>query len=102
MVGDSTTYLISKQASQHIPAGLRVYLNAVARFLRSYPRLIMPLLVLYGALSPFSNDFIVASLTLTGHSYRNIIIPLTIGNVIFNVGLAYLGFYAYDTIMAWW
>ncbi len=102
MVGDSTTYLISKRVGDTVPLSLKHWLDRVARFLDQRPRLLTPLLILYGTVSPFSNDFIVASLTLTGHSYWRIILPLAIGNTIFNIGLAYLGLYAYDSIMAWW
>ncbi len=102
MVGDSTTYLISKRVGDNVPSSLQIYLDRIAHFVDRRPTLIAPILILYGALSPFSNDFIVASLTLTGHSYRRIIIPLAIGNTFFNIGLAYLGYYAYDSIMAWW
>lgn len=102
MVGDSTTYVISKQVRHAVPVALQHFLEKVSRFLNRQPQLLVPILFLYGALSPFSNDFIVASLTLTGYTYRQIIVPLAAGNVVFNIGLAYLGFFAYDAIMAWW
>lgn len=102
MVGDSTTFLISNQVRHAVPPSVHYYLKRVSQFLDERPQLVIPLLILYGSVSPFSNDFIVASLTLSGYSYKRIIFPLAIGNVIFNIGLAYLGFFAYDAIMAWW
>ncbi len=101
MVGDSTTYLLSREAKQLVSGKVTIWLGMVARTLAAHPRLITPVLMLYGTISPFSNDFIVASLTLMGYSYRRIIIPLTIGNTFYNIALAYLGYYYYDVVIGW-
>ncbi len=97
MVGDSTTYLFSRQAKKAVSGRVERWLASVSHVLARHPRLLMPGLMLYGTISPFSNDFIVASLTLMGISYRRIIIPLTIGNMLYNITLAYLGYYFYDS-----
>jgi hypothetical protein len=101
MVGDSTTYLFSRQAKQAVTGRVERWLADVAVVLARHPRLLTPALMLYGTMSPFSNDFIVASLTLMGFSYRRIIIPLTIGNMVYNITLAYLGYYFYDSWVGW-
>jgi membrane protein YqaA with SNARE-associated domain len=101
MVGDSTTYLFSRQAKKGVSGRVKRWLDSVAHVLARHPRLLTPGLILYGTISPFSNDFIVASLTLMGFSYRRIIIPLTIGNMLYNIALAYLGFYFYDSWVGW-
>ncbi len=101
MVGDSTTYLFSRQAKKGVSGRVERWLDSVAHVLARHPRLLTPGLLLYGTISPFSNDFIVASLTLMGFSYRRIIIPLTIGNMAYNIALAYLGFYFYDSWVGW-
>lgn len=98
MVGDSTMFLLSKKVEHVLPPSLQHYLGKLATWLKKWPVLLTPGLVLYGSLSPFSNDFIVASLSLLKYSYRRIIIPLAVGNIIFNIGLAYIGIYGYDWV----
>ncbi len=101
MCGDSTMYAIGRQFKETLSPRLTLAVDEVRRLAEAHPRLLTPALILYGALSPFSNDFIVGSLSIAGHSYWRTIIPLSIGNLLYNIGIAYLGFYAYDTIIAW-
>jgi uncharacterized membrane protein YdjX (TVP38/TMEM64 family) len=102
MIGDSTMFLFSRQAGHLIAPNLRARLATVAEWFARHPRLLTPSLILYGAVSPLSNDFIVASLALLKYQYHKIIIPLTIGNICFNTALAYLGYFAYDSLMGLW
>jgi uncharacterized membrane protein YdjX (TVP38/TMEM64 family) len=101
MIGDSTMFYISKKVKKNLSHKTAKMFSKWALSLNKHPYLITPILISYGALSPFSNDFIVASMSIMGYSYRRIIIPLAIGNVIFNIAIAYAGLYAYDTIVAW-
>jgi uncharacterized membrane protein YdjX (TVP38/TMEM64 family) len=101
MIGDSVMYGVSKRASHLVRGRVATILQSVAVALSAHPKLLAPALVLYGTISPFSNDFIVASLSFMGYSYRRIIIPLTIGNMFYNITLAYLGYYYYDVVVAW-
>lgn len=98
MLGDSTMFLMSKKVAHVLPVSIRHSLSRLSLWLDKWPVLLTPALVLYGTFSPFSNDFIVASLSLLKYSYRRIIIPLAIGNILFNIGLAYIGIYGYDWI----
>ncbi|MEO8580948.1 MAG: VTT domain-containing protein [Patescibacteria group bacterium] len=101
MLGDTTSYMLGKQSSKILPKRFEKPLNQLASWLASHPKLITPSLILYGAFSPFSNDFIVISMGLIRYPYKKLIPPLTIGNIFYNVALAYLGFYAFDSIQAW-
>ncbi len=101
MIGDSVMFGVSKQAGKLVSGRVATWLTNVATALGARPRLLTPALVLYGTVSPFSNDFIVASLSIMGYRYRQIIIPLTIGNMLYNIALAYLGYYYYDVIIGW-
>ncbi len=74
-------------------------MQTVASYVKRYPRLLTPGLVLYGSLSPLSDDFAVVSLSLMRFAYARVVIPLALGNVFYNVGMAYLGVYAYDWVM---
>lgn len=101
MIGDSVMFGVSKQAGKLVSGRVATWLTTVATALGARPRLLTPALILYGTVSPFSNDFIVASLSLMGYSYRRIILPLTAGNMLYNIALAYLGYYYYDVIIGW-
>lgn len=99
MLGDSTMFLLSKKVQPSLSPKILAFTDAVADRLNLHPSLISPGLLLYGMFSPFSNDFIVASLSIMGYSYRKIIVPLAIGNIFYNIALAYLGLYAYDAVI---
>lgn len=101
MIGDSTMYLIGKSVKDSLSPRIHATIDQFSRYLGRHPKLVAPALVTYGAVSPFSNDFIVASFSMMNRGYWQTIIPLTIGNIFYNTALAYLGFYAYDTIIAW-
>jgi len=101
MAGDSTMYFIGSKVKGSLPPRLLATVNQLSIYLQNHPRQITPMLIGYGAFSPFSNDFIVGSLSMTDYSYWRTIIPLAIGNIFFNIALAYLGVYAYDLIIDW-
>ena len=101
MLGDSTMYLIGNRVKDTLPPRLLATMDRLAGYLLRHPRLVSPALVTYGAVSPFSNDFVVASLSVVGYSYWRTILPLALGNTFYNIGLGYLGLYAYDAILDW-
>jgi len=101
MCGDSVMFGVSKQAGHLVSGRVATWLSTVAEALGAHPKLLAPALVVYGSISPFSNDFIVASLSLMGYRYRQIIVPLTMGNMLYNIALAYLGYYYYDVVIGW-
>ncbi|MFP7569926.1 VTT domain-containing protein [Marivita sp. S2033] len=101
MLGDSTMYLIGSRVKASLSPRLLATIARLAEQVLRHPKLVAPALVAYGAVSPFSNDFVVASLSVAGYSYWRTIIPLAMGNILYNVALAYLGLYAYDAIIGW-
>lgn len=100
ILGDSTMYLIGRGVRPIIPKRLVATISHISSWLERHPRLITPGLFIYGACSPFSNDFIVATLSLSGYSYWRTIIPLALGNCVFNIGIAYLGREAYTALVS--
>ena len=101
MLGDSTMYLIGSNVKNSLSPRMQATADRLSGFLVAHPRLVAPILVTYGTISPFSNDFVVGSLSVAGYSYWRTILPLTLGNICYNIGLAYLGLYAYDAIIGW-
>jgi uncharacterized membrane protein YdjX (TVP38/TMEM64 family) len=101
MIGDSVTHIVSRSVQHTVPATVTHFLENIKASMMHHPRLVTTGLILYGCISPFSNDFVVASLTLMGYRYRSILIPLTLGNIVYNITLAYLGVYYYESIAQW-
>lgn len=101
MVGDSTMYLIGSKVKTSLPPRIEATIAHLSERMARHPKLVTPALISYGAVSPFSNDFVVASLSMIGYSYWRTILPLAMGNTLYNIALAYLGLYAYDAIMGW-
>jgi len=99
MLGDSTMFFLSKKVAPALPEHVLHVTERIGAFFSAHPHLLAPALFLYGALTPFSNDWIVGSLSVSGYSFRRIMIPLTLGNIVFNIGIAYAGIYAYDAIL---
>lgn len=100
MIGDSASYFLGKQGEQVLPTRFKTALESVGYYLHKYPRAVTPFLLVYGTISPFSNDFIMISTGLVQYSYWRVIIPLSIGNTFYNIGLALIGYYAFDSFQA--
>ena len=95
MLGDSTSYYIGYQGRIIIPDRLQKILQQVRYFGLKYPKILPLFFFLYGSLVPFSNDFIVISMGLSRYPFWRVMIPLGLGNLVFNISLAYLAVYAY-------
>ena len=97
MVGDSTMFLLSKQVQGKLSQAQQERLDSWSEYFAKHPRLVAPSLVLYGTFSPLSNDFVVAGLSLMNFNYLRIVVPLTIGNIFYNIAIAYVGIGFYQT-----
>lgn len=98
MLGDTTTYYLGHQGSAIIPQWMQRFLRRISMLVESHPRLSPFLFFLYGSIVPFSNDFIVISMGLSRYPFWKVILPLGLGNLVFNISLAYLSVYAYGFI----
>jgi len=98
MLGDTTSYYIGYQGSVVFPESIQKILQRIRDFGLRYPRTLPLLFFLYGCLSPFSNDFIVISMGLSHYPYWRVIVPLGLGNLVFNISLAYFATQAYDLL----
>ena len=99
MLGDSTSYYVGYRGgaiiSQRLQEGIFRYVNS---FTRNYPKAFPVFCLLYGSFVPFSNDFITISAGLARYPFWRVMVPLAVGNMIFNVSLAYFAVYAYDLL----
>jgi uncharacterized membrane protein YdjX (TVP38/TMEM64 family) len=101
MGGDSLMYIVCRNLKNTFSPRLQATIAHLSHYFTSHPRLVTPGLFLYGAVSPFSNDFIVATMSLSKYPYLRTILPLMLGNCIFNITIAYIGLYSYATIIGW-
>lgn len=99
ITADTFTFFAARKGSALLGERLQASLTQLALYVERYPRLVTPGLVLYGTLSPLSNDFAVISLSLMRYAYHRVVLPLAVGNVVYNVGMAYFGVYAYDFVV---
>jgi membrane protein YqaA with SNARE-associated domain len=95
MLGDSTSYLVGYHGRAILPTSLQKTLERLLKFFMRYPRTLPFFFFTYGAIIPFSNDFIVVTMGLARYPFWRVMLPLGIGNFVFNIGLAYLSVYAY-------
>ena len=98
MLGDTTSYYIGYSGGTVIPQKIQKILKKFCDFCLTRPRLIPIAFFLYGSLVPFSNDFIVISMGLARYPFWRVMVPLGLGNLVFNISLAYIALYAYDFI----
>ena len=98
MIGDSTSYLLGYEGSEIIPARVQSIMEKIFAFGQKHPTALPVFFFLYGALTPFSNDFLVIPAGLAKYPFKKIMIPLALGNMVFNILLAYSGSYAYRAL----
>jgi uncharacterized membrane protein YdjX (TVP38/TMEM64 family) len=99
ITSDTVTFFTIRRGRQFVGEAMLGSMERIASYIQKYPRLLTPGLMLYGMLSPLSNDFAVISLSLMRYSFFAVVFPLAVGNVIYNLSVAYLGVYAYDWIV---
>ena len=96
MLGDSTSYLIGYKGRDILPSHLQRIFQKLCGWCLTRPSWLVPVaLFSYGAFVPFSNDFIVISMGPARFPYLRLRIPLGIGNIVFNMGAAFIGAYGY-------
>lgn len=100
MSGDSISYLIGRQGSSFIPHPLQPLFNGINHIAINRKHLFPLVCFLYGAFCPLSNDFITISAGAAKVTYLKVMIPLALGNLVFNIGLAFLAVYSYDWLSA--
>jgi membrane protein DedA with SNARE-associated domain len=94
-IGDSTSYFVGYHGSVIIPKKAKRFLKRLLSFFMRYPRLLPFFFFFYGAFVPLSNDFIVVTMGMAKYPFWRVMIPLGLGNVVFNVGLALIARFSY-------
>lgn len=100
ITGDSFSYLTGKQGAALIPGRLYQLFTKIHELATRHPKSFPFICLLYGCVSPLSNDFITIPAGMAKIPYWRVMFPLGIGNIIFNITFAYLSVYAYDWVQA--
>ncbi len=96
---DTCTFFAARRGRALLPENASASLMKFAHWLHKHPKIFTPCLALYGTVSPLSNDFAVISLSLMKYRYWQVVPVLAVGNMIYNITVAFLGIYAYDWIV---
>ncbi len=98
MLGDSTSYYLGRQSVAIIPEQVLVRVRKLGFVKERYPRLLPFLFFCFGALLPISNDIITIPMGILRYPFWKTMIPLGLGNLVFNIGLALLSVHAYELV----
>ena len=98
MIGDTTSYYLGYSERGIVPQRVQRILQRFFNFCLAHQKILPIAFFLYGALSPLSNDFIAVSMGLARYPFWRVIVPLGLGNLVFNISLAYLAVHAYDIL----
>lgn len=90
MAGDSVSYALGYQGQAVVPPRMRSAAQRLYRFLRRFPRLVPAFFFVYGAIAPFSNDLVGVTMGVARYPFVRVMVPLALGNLVFNVALAFL------------
>ncbi|MCA9367760.1 hypothetical protein KC887_05900 [Candidatus Kaiserbacteria bacterium] len=96
---DSLTFFAARRGRALLSQHLKASFAKLEKQLERHPHWLAPGLIFYGTLAPLSNDFAVISLSLMKYKYLSVIPALAVGNIIYNVAIAYFGVSVYDWVM---
>ena len=95
MVGDSTSYFLGYSSESIAPGKIKNFFKRLYAYTEHHPKLLALFCFLFGALTPFSNDFITISAGIAKYPFWKVMIPLGLGNLVFNISIAYLATHMY-------
>jgi membrane protein YqaA with SNARE-associated domain len=94
-LGDAVSYFVGYQGSSIITRSFDKPFRLIHTFGLKHPKFLPWIFFLYGAFSPISNDFIAVSTGLSRYPFWEVMIPLALGNAVFNMSLAYFATQGY-------
>ena len=94
ILGESTSYWIGYTGRDVLPIKAKNIFNRISKYFNKDLTWRVPIfLFIYGSLSPLPNDVILIPLGMARYPFLKVIIPLGLGNIIYNILLAVAGFY---------
>lgn len=101
ILSDASTFFTARRGAAIMSDRVRHSVEYFGALVARYPRLMFPGLLAYGTFSPLSNDFAVITGALMQQRYYRILLPLAIGNILYNLTLAFYGGNLYSIVTAW-
>lgn len=98
MCGDSLSYLMGHHGGSLLPRTFQGLFEQIRFVAERHPKIFPLVCLVYGSLSPLSNDFVTIPAGMARIPYVRVMVPLAIGNIIFNISLAYFAFYGIDFV----
>jgi len=89
-IGDSLFFFFGTNGRVVLPDKIETTLNRARRLLDRFPYSTPLFVFLYAGFTPFPNEFMTISVGLTGTRYREIVLPLLIGNIVATTMLAWV------------
>lgn len=99
MAGDVFSYALGYGGQELVPARVAGWAKRLAAFLHRYPRLTPGFFFLYGSVAPFSNDLVGVTMGLARFPFVRVMVPLALGNLVFNTALAFLAEHVQDRFL---
>lgn len=94
MCGDSFSFFLGKSSGTVIPDSFKYIFSLIKNLAQAHPKIFPGFCFLYGAVCPLSNDFVTIASGMAGIVYTKVMVPLALGNIVFNISFAYLCVYA--------
>lgn len=93
-LGDITSYMVGYYGRDLFPARIVHALERLVHVRTTYPGLLPVIFFLYGALIPASSDLITIPMGILRYPIHKVLVPLALGTVLFNTGLALIAVHA--------
>lgn len=98
--GDSVSYVLGFSGRGIVGGRLAATMDRFRRWLTTRPYWQMALgLFVYGSISPLSNDWMLIPMGLARYPYWRVMLPLELGNIVFNTSVALLGAYGFASVL---
>ena len=91
-------YFTGRQGGHLLPASLHRLFTKIHQLATRHPKSFPFVCLAYGCISPLSNNFITIPAGMAKIPYWRVMVPLGLGNVVFNIAFAFLSVYAYDWV----
>lgn len=98
MLGDSTSYYLGHRGSDFIPKRFEKFFFRLRNLITHHPKLFPWFCFVYGTFIPFSNDFITITAGLIRFPFWKVILPLGLGNLLFNTAIALIAANSYSIL----
>lgn len=89
ITADSITFILVKRGKSLLSQKIKNSIETISEKVKKHPRLLTPGLIAYGTFAPLSNDFVVISFAAMRYHYFRIIPALALGNIIYNIAIAF-------------